>query len=122
MRRSLLVLVSSLGGFVASTASAHHSFAMFDQESTITLQGTVREFQWVSPHCWIQLVVENEDNEAVEWSIELGGPGGLLRQGWKPRTLKPNDEVTVVVRPLRSGEPGASLVSIVLPSGEKLGR
>jgi Family of unknown function (DUF6152) len=122
MWRSQCVLASIFVGFVASTASAHHSFAMFDQESTITLQGTVREFQWVNPHCWIQLVVENEDDEAVEWSIEMSGPGGLIRQGWKPGTLKPDDKVTVVVRPLLSGEAGGSFVSIVLPNGERLGR
>jgi hypothetical protein len=88
MWRSLLVLTSSLIGLVASPASAHHSFGMFDQESTITLQGKVREFQWVNPHCWIQLVVEDPEDGAVEWSIEMSGPGGLVRQGWRPGTLK----------------------------------
>jgi len=95
---------------------------MFDQESTITLEGTVREFQWVSPHCWIQLVIETPEHDTVEWSIEMNGPGGLIRRGWKPGTLKPNDKVTVVAHPLLSGEPGGSFVSIILPNGEELGR
>jgi hypothetical protein len=28
---------------------------MFDMQRLITLQGTVRAFQWTNPHCWIQV-------------------------------------------------------------------
>jgi len=104
----------------AVPAAAHHSFAMFDQEKTITIQGTVKEFQFTNPHCWIQLMVPQAGG-TVEWSIEMGGPGGLVRQGWKPHTLGAGDKVTVTIHPLRSGQSGGSFVSIVLPNGQKLG-
>ena len=41
---------------------AHHSFAMFDQSRTITLTGTVKEFQWTSPHVLIWVAVNDERN------------------------------------------------------------
>ena len=41
----------------AAPALAHHSMAMFDQTKTVTLSGTVKEFQWTNPHCYIQLMV-----------------------------------------------------------------
>ena len=44
----------------AASALAHHSFAMFDAEKTITLQGTVKEFEWVNPHSWLRINVNDE--------------------------------------------------------------
>ena len=43
----------------AIPAAAHHSFAMFDAEKTVTLDGSVKEFQWTNPHAWIMLNVAN---------------------------------------------------------------
>ena len=50
----------ALGGIAAVTlaaapAFAHHSFAMFDNQKNVTLDGTVKEFQWTNPHAWILL-------------------------------------------------------------------
>ena len=53
-RVGILALASLL---LAGAAHAHHSGAIFEPERTITLSGTVREFQWTNPHCWIQLTV-----------------------------------------------------------------
>ena len=36
---------------------AHHSYAMFDMSKTVTLQGTIRDFQWTNPHSWIWIDV-----------------------------------------------------------------
>ena len=116
-KAGLLVMLA----VTAVPSVAHHSFAMFDQQKVITLQGTVKEFQWMNPHSWIQLMVPGEGGKATEWSVEMSGPGGLARKGWKPRTLKQGDKVTVVIHPLRDGGPGGSFVSVVLPSGQTLG-
>ena len=97
------------------TAAAHHSPAMFDGSKEITLAGTVKEFQWTSPHCWIQLLVPNpaEPNAApVEWGIEMDNPLGLSRHGWKPGSLKPGDRIVVVAHPQRDGSRGAQVVSV----------
>lgn len=110
----------SLMALAAQPGSAHHSFAMFDQEKLITLQGTVRAFDWANPHSWIQVLVP-ADGKVTEWSVEMSGPGGLARKGWKPRTLKQGDKVTIVIHPLRDGGPGGSFVSVVLPNGQTLG-
>jgi hypothetical protein len=111
-RRVSLALSALL---VSELASAHHSAAMFDAGKEITLTGTVKEFQWMSPHCWIQLLVPDEahPNAApVEWGIEMDNPTGLSRHGWKPGSLKPGDRVVVVAHPLRDGTSGAQVVSV----------
>jgi hypothetical protein len=71
----------------AIPALAHHSFAMFDAEKKMTLDGTVKEFQWTNPHSWILLTVSDAQGKAEQWAIEMGGPSGLARQGWVPKTL-----------------------------------
>jgi len=67
--------------------AAHHSAAMFDSQKSLTLLGTIKEFQWVNPHCWIQLLVP-EQNGTVEWSIEMGSPSQIYGSGWRPSTLQ----------------------------------
>ena len=54
----------------AIPAFAHHSFAMFDADKKMTLEGTVKEFQWTNPHSWILMTVGSD-----QWSIEMGAPG-----------------------------------------------
>lgn len=88
---------------------------MFDASKEVTLTGTVKEFQWTSPHCWIQLLVPDPANAnapPVEWGIEMDNPVGLSRHGWKPRSLQPGDRVTVIAHPLRDGSHGAQVVSV----------
>jgi uncharacterized protein DUF6152 len=47
----------------ALPALAHHSFAMFDSDKTLTMTGTVKEFEWTNPHSWLRVMVE----ESGEW-------------------------------------------------------
>jgi hypothetical protein len=103
--------------------AAHHSGAMFDDKKSITLTGTVREFQWTNPHCWIQVVVPDGQNggESAEWSVEMGAPFELFRTGLRPRTLKAGDKITVVVHPMRDGTPAGLFVSAIGPDGKPLG-
>jgi hypothetical protein len=90
-------------------ALAHHSFAMFDQEHPIELSGTVKDWKYTAPHAFIILEVKDEkDGSSQVWSLEGGAPSGLIRDGWTSKTLKPGDELKLMVDPLRSGAPGGS--------------
>lgn len=107
---------------IAGSASAHHSFAMFDRDTQIELTGEVKEFQWTNPHTWTQILVEEEDGTITEWSIEGGSPNGLTRQGWKRNSLKSGDKVIMTINPLHNGRPGGSFVRAVMEDGTVLGR
>ena len=108
MRRQLSILLLSTTLIATSGALAHHSFAMFDQENPVELDGVVREFKFTSPHTFIILVVRQEDGTAQTWSLEGGAPSALVRDGWSNKTLKPGDELKMTIEPLRSGAPGGS--------------
>jgi hypothetical protein len=100
---------------------AHHSFAMFDSTKTTTLIGTVTDFQWTNPHSYIELDVPGEAGAVKHWSVEMGSPSILQPGGWKHNTLKAGDKVTVMMNPLKNGDPGGLLVQANLPDGRKLG-
>ena len=102
-------------------ALAHHSFAMFDRTKEVTLEGTIKEFQFKNPHAWIQIVVPNAQGVMQEWGIECGAPAMMVRTGWKGSTLKPGDKVTLLTHPLKSGAASGSLIRVTLADGRVLG-
>ena len=104
-----------------SPAQAHHSGAMFDQAVTKTLVGTVREFQWTNPHCFIQLLVKDESGQDVEWSLEMTAPIHLQRIGWHRSSLKPGDHITVTIHPLRNGAKGGNVLQAIGSNGKPIG-
>lgn len=80
----------------------------------------MKEFQWGSPHTWIELVVLAPDKTAKPLSLELTTISGLKRNGWKPSTLKPGDKVTVAYHPMRDGTPAGQLIEVVTADGQTL--
>jgi len=94
---------------------------MFDLGKDVTVDAVIKEVQFTNPHVWLQILVKDDKGAETEWSIESGAPGMMLRNGWKPSTLKAGDKVTLTMHPLRDGKPGGSLVKVKLPDGRMLG-
>jgi hypothetical protein len=108
MRRQVVMLASSAFLATSGAVLAHHSFAMFDQENPIELEGSVQEFKFTSPHTFIILTVKQEDGTTQAWSLEGAAPSALVRDGWSSKTLKAGDELKLTIEPLRSGAPGGA--------------
>ena len=106
---------------IAAPAHAHHSGAMFDSTQTVTLTGTVREFQFTNPHCYIQLTVRNAQGQDEEWSLEMAAPMHLLRLGWRKSSLRPGDRITVRIHPLRNGSKGGQVEQAATADGKPIG-
>ena len=124
VRNSILAFAAMATLGAASAAYAHHSFAMFDSESQIKLKGKVTDFQWQNPHVYIEIDAQDvnaKDKVTKSWTIECANPGILNRIGWKFNMIKPGDEITVIVAPLRDGQPGALLKEVTLPDGRVFG-
>ena len=120
MNRTLFALATAGLGLAALPATAHHSFAMFDQRKVMTLEGTVAEFQWTNPHSFIEMDVPQAGGTAQRWSIELNSPNNLKRQGWSRTSLKSGDRVTLRMNPLRDGRHGGLFLDVKLPNGTTL--
>src|SRR5688572_13877684 len=69
-RRALLTTGLGLA-FATTRAIAHHSTAMYDMATPVTVKGTVKRFEWTNPHAFIFLDVKDDKGESVEWEIEL---------------------------------------------------
>lgn len=121
-RTSLSIAAGSILAGFAVAVPAHHAATMFDREQTVELSGEIVEFQWTSPHVWIQINVENESGEVVEWSVEGSVPNRLYRAGWRPTTFRPGDRVTIRGAPMRNGAPAALFIGARLADGSTLGR
>jgi len=123
IRRLTLFLVPSV--FLAvNVAFAHHSHAMYDHDRTVTLTGTVKEFQWINPHCWIEVLVPDPKSPSappVEWGVEMGSPLELKRHNWKPGSLQTGDKITAVINPLKDGRPAGHMVSVTGADGKLIG-
>ena len=116
--RSTLVLSCMLAALATGSVLAHHSPAAFDRTKEVTLVGIVKEFRWQNPHTWIEVnVPDPATKKDVLWGVELTSPTYLVRAGWKSNLIKPGDKVTVVVNPVRSGEPSGIFRSLTLADG-----
>ena len=97
----------------ALRADAHHSFAMFDFTRTVTIHGTVKEFQWTNPHVVLWVNVAGKDPQKPEvWWLEMTSPGNLTRGGWNRKALNAGDKVEVDLNPLRNGNLGGALIKV----------
>jgi Family of unknown function (DUF6152) len=92
----------------ASPALAHHSAAMFDDQTTVEITGTVKEFQYTNPHSWLLVDVKNADGSVTTWGFEAEGPSTLLRAGIRKSDFSPGTKVTIWGHPMRDGRPAAA--------------
>ena len=89
---------------------AHHSAVMFDDQKEVTVQGTVKEFQYTNPHSWLLVDVADKDGKVTTWGFEAEGPNTLLRNGVRPADLKFGTKITITGHPMKDGTPAAAWV------------
>ena len=113
MKKISTVLLVTLAAAVF--AFGHHSIALFDSTRTITIKGTVKEFQWLNPHALLWVHVESENGAPPQlWAVEMTSPGVLTRNGWSKRTFNAGEKVSVEIGPLRDGKPGGLFKKAVI--------
>ena len=114
LRSVALALAAAL---MAPLALAHHSFAAFDLNRTVTLEGELTEVKFTNPHSWFELKVADAKGGEQRWAVEGLSPQQLVAKGLKRTAMKVGDKVSITVNPLRDGTPGGSLVSVKLADG-----
>ena len=91
-----LKLVVVAAGLITTNAFAHHAFsAEFDSDAPISVRGHVTKVEWINPHAWIHVAVEEQDGTTVEWMFEGGTPNTLLRSGISRNSLPIGSEIIV---------------------------
>lgn len=108
MRTKVVLSLISLGILLVlsgGSALAHHGSAAYDMTKSITVTGTITDFQFVNPHVLISMDIKDSSGKVEKWEGELTSPNHLARAGWTKSTLKPGDQVTLTGGPAKSGSP-----------------
>jgi hypothetical protein len=106
---------------LALPALAHHSYAAYDLNHTVTLEGTIESFQWSNPHSQFTFVQAGARGELIRWNVITSGPAVLKRFGWTQHSLKPGDRISVVCNPMTDGSHGGRLHTVILlDTGQEL--
>ena len=100
---------------------AHHGGASFDTSKELTLKGTVTEWIWANPHCFLKFDAKDDTGTVRNWAVETQNPTDMSRRGWARTSFKVGDEVTVTLQPVKSGAPVGRIRSVVLANGQTLG-
>src|SRR4026208_2256837 len=125
MRTKLFTVVAGAALLVSVAAvqvSAHHSFAAeFDAKRPVKLRGTVGKMEWINPHSWLHIDVQDPATGAAERGMGEGGaPTARLRRGWNKNSLTEGTEILVEGFQAKDGANRANGRDITFPDGKKL--
>ena len=121
VNRWSLALVFGLALLPAPPSLAHHSYAVYDNDKTVTMTATVEEFMWANPHTVLQLAaVTNGGEGQTRWTIESSSPGILRRFGWTGHSVSRGDRVLVEYSPMRDGSHAGRLHTLTLVGSGKV--
>lgn len=124
MKKSLMTLVALVTVLVTAPrpVAAHHGAAAFENDPAkrLVLKGVVTQWIWANPHTFLQFDVKGEDGQVVHWVVEASNPPDMQNRGWTNKSFQPGDEVTVTVRPVKTGRPVGSIIQVQFADGHVL--
>ncbi len=105
---------------VSAPVLAHHGNASFDTSKEMTLKGTVTEYIWANPHCFLKFDAKDETGTVRNWAVEVSNPTDMTKRGWSRASFKVGDQVTVSLQAVKNGAPIGRLTKVVLADGSAL--
>ncbi len=120
MKARLLAFLALAVLAVTGTAFAHHGAAAYDMGKSVTVKGTVTNFEFINPHVLITIEGKGDDGTVQKWQGELTSPNHLARAGWTKSTLKVGDTVTLVGAGAKSGAPTLWIRKVIGANGEEI--
>jgi hypothetical protein len=95
---------------------AHHGTSItYEMDKTITVTGTVTEFDFGYPHPSLFLDAKDQKGQIVKWGAEfLPTPAALRALGWSKETIKVGDAVVLGCHPSKSGSPVCALQTLTI--------
>jgi hypothetical protein len=109
-RLAAAMAAASLGA-LAGPASAHHSFAMYDQTKTLTFTGVTTQFIGQANHAELHFYIigpdgklqKTSDGKFVDYGVEMMGAAAMAQQGISANTFPAGTIFSVKVNPMRDG-------------------
>ena len=82
MHRTFFGAVVAAVALLGVSAAAHHGAASFDTTRELTLKGTVTEWIWANPHCFLKFDAKDDTGTVRNWAVEVSNPTDMTRLGW----------------------------------------
>jgi len=121
MKRLRVIVAAGLMAVVyPGSALPHHSNVAYEVTKVITITGVVQKFEWVNPHTWLHVEVDDGKGGKVVWECEGRAPGVLGRAGWSRTVLKPGETVTVDMSPAKDGSKTSIIARVTKADGKIL--
>jgi hypothetical protein len=120
MKRTMLVLLSAALAAGATTAAAHHSFAIYDMQQNVEFHGVVDTVKFRNPHIAMTLTVTDASGEKRTINFVEGAPANMLaRLGLRPEYIQPGEEITAIGAPRHDDPDAWFLKAVVLADGRR---
>lgn len=113
-----VVLGSIIVGCFQYPAYAHHSYAMFDRDKSVTYDAVISVWQDTNPHAVLWVYISDSLGKPKLWGLQGPGPAILLQHGMDKYAVRPGDKVSVTINPLKDGSDGGNLEKLVLANGK----
>ncbi len=102
MRRMFSGVVIAAGVLLVSVPLlAHHGAAALDTGKEVTVKGTVTEWIWSNPHCFLQFDAKDDSGTVRNWAVETRG-----HRDARARQERPADRPAPDGRPAERTEAG----------------
>ena len=119
MKQTLPLLALAIAGVIFTTPlPAHHGNAAYNYDKKITVSGTVTQWIWANPHCWLKFDAKTESGDVTHWIVEASAPPTLSPQGWSHNSFKPGDQVTITMIQVKNGQAIGRFEGDVLLNGK----
>jgi hypothetical protein len=118
--RPILVSLLAICGLVPVVSPAHHTYAEYDQQKTIEIEGTLVKAAWQNPHLSLKVQVAGKGQQVVTWSIEGAALNGLRRVQARLEDFKVGDKVKAAGWPSRRASDRMFLTNLLSASGQEM--
>ena len=121
MKYALTALLAMTGVLAGSSPMiAHHGSATFDTGKELVMEGSVTEWFWANPHCFLKFDVKEQDGTIRSWVVETSAPPSMVNRGWTRRSFEVGETITATVEPVKNGNPVGRLLLVKFADGHVL--
>ena len=94
--RVSLSLVATLLAAMAPAAAHHSVSGQFDRDKRVKLTGVITKVDWINPHTYLHLAVEDDSGDVTMWQLE-SLPTAMLRKAGLTSRMLMGEGATVTV-------------------------
>ena len=103
-RLSTVALAAAALATAALAGAAHHSISpLYDSSKPIKLEGVVLDFQFVNPHPFLIIDVEDRSRAGEQWRLDMDNRRELAGIGMTAATFQKGERVVATGGPARDG-------------------